>query len=87
MDETLKDPESAEYSDVEAFQLSGDNFAFCGKVNAKNGFGGYTGSERFIASPGLGLTETALGGDTNAVFQDTWAKVCDPAKFVQGVSF
>lgn len=87
MDQSLKDPGSAEYTDVQAYRLSDTNFAFCGKVNAKNGFGGYTGSERFIASPGLALTESSLGDEGRSVFEDTWTRVCDPSKYVQSVSF
>jgi hypothetical protein len=42
----LKDPNSAEFRDVEYFAKSG---AGCGLVNAKNGMGAYIGFTSFIA--------------------------------------
>src|SRR4051812_25042313 len=52
----LKDPDSAKYEDVRAVPLAG-GYAFCGKVNSKNGFGGYTGYQRFVAGPTMAATE------------------------------
>ncbi len=43
----LKDPESAKFAEV---QLSANKKVLCGKVNAKNSMGGYTGYELFIAT-------------------------------------
>lgn len=46
----LKDPDSAKFEGIRP-GLAG---AWCGNVNAKNGFGGYTGMRRFvIARPNL----------------------------------
>jgi hypothetical protein len=45
----LKDPDSAEFSDV-FFSKSGGVPAACGYVNAKNALGGYIGKQRFFTS-------------------------------------
>jgi len=54
--ESLRDPDSAKYSDVVLYrdQIGGDDLAghysLCGYVNAKNGFGGYSGPQGFVSS-------------------------------------
>lgn len=63
----LKDPESAQFSG----DLTGERVV-CGKVNAKNEFGGYTGAKMY-AVPVQGVT-TYYG--TDAVFLED-----DPVKF------
>ncbi len=40
----LRDPESAMFSEVD---VRLENGSVCGRVNAKNGFGGYVGNEHF----------------------------------------
>ena len=45
---SLKDPASAQYEDVTYRKRRGLN-VLCGRVNAKNSFGGYTGFRQFIA--------------------------------------
>jgi hypothetical protein len=53
---SLKDPESARISDVVLYRdrLGDDDLAghysLCGQINAKNGFGGYTGDVGFVSS-------------------------------------
>lgn len=51
--ETLRDPESAIFSDLYgARRIDGNgSLAICGYVNAKNGYGGYAGKRRFFAFP------------------------------------
>jgi hypothetical protein len=70
----LKDPDSARYQDVLAHALPGTSggnaYVFCGLVNSKNGFGGYTGFKRFVACPGVAVTEEADG------FEPVWKKFC-----------
>jgi hypothetical protein len=52
----LRDPESAQFGRVWA---GGDSqFVACGKVNAKNGFGGYTGEEFYWGVPPLVITSS-----------------------------
>jgi len=41
---SLKDPDSAKFEDVKAYAKEQ---VACGKVNAKNSYGGYTGAEDF----------------------------------------
>jgi hypothetical protein len=54
--QVLKDPDSAKYSDLVLYrdQIGDDDFAghysLCGYVNAKNGFGGYSGPQGFVSS-------------------------------------
>lgn len=47
--QNLKDPESARFSDIFGITQAGmeEGYAVCGKVNAKNAFGGYAGSQPF----------------------------------------
>ncbi len=76
MNNLLKDPQSAKYKDVEAYLVAGvpnvpDAYAFCGRVNAKNSFGGYMGFQHFIAGPGVATTE-----DRTKDFADAWTRLC-----------
>jgi len=69
----LKDPESAQFSGV-YFHRGADGVPMtCGKVNAKNSFGGYTGSERFFSAgkPHLTFLESQVDG-----FPGLWSKFC-----------
>ncbi|WP_126401184.1 hypothetical protein [Blastochloris tepida] len=43
----LRDPESARFGPLNAAALAGGDVAVCGSVNARNGFGGYTGPMPF----------------------------------------
>jgi hypothetical protein len=62
----LKDPDSAEFERVRYLP----NDAVCGKVNAKNGLGGYTGFQRFVNGPaGVSLEE-------DEGFWDVWSADC-----------
>ena len=44
----LKDPYSAQFEDFRVIKSNGIRMV-CGRVNAKNEFGGYTGSKPFVA--------------------------------------
>jgi hypothetical protein len=69
----LRDPGSAEFRNVR-FYSGGKAPAVCGEVNAKNGFGGYTGSKRFIAS---GEDLAFVEGDVKAgEFSNAWKALC-----------
>ena len=68
----LKDPDTAKYRNVAAYHVAGA-YAFCGEVNAKNGFGGYTGYERFVGVPNQAFLESEV-----ADFDTLWTKFCDP---------
>lgn len=49
----LKDPESARFSDWKAYRNSNGTVDVCGKVNAKNSFGGYSGAAWFVVPESL----------------------------------
>ena len=58
VEKELKDPDSAQYQDTHVYEmmLIGDKvkmYTVCGKINAKNGFGGYTGFHDFVATVGF----------------------------------
>lgn len=55
----LLDPESARFADGMAYR-TGHRLSFCGTVNAKNRFGGYTGPQPYVvADSGFYMGETA----------------------------
>ncbi|WP_157783429.1 hypothetical protein [Serratia plymuthica] len=71
---SLKDPGSAKFG----YSYQGkDRFTLCGTVNAKNGYGGYTGDTRFIYSLENGQL---VFDDGNGGFSETWGSMCDKAK-------
>jgi hypothetical protein len=50
LSQTLKDPESARFKWLPLADYAGTNpVGYCGWVNAKNSYGGYTGFKRFFA--------------------------------------
>lgn len=51
MRQRLKDPESAQFSDVMVVRVTGKPVV-CGEVNAKNSFGGFTGRKGFVMPDG-----------------------------------
>lgn len=70
----LKDTDSARYENVNAYKTVLDNrtiYAFCGEVNAKNGFGAYGGYERFLATSVLAEDESEYSD-----FDSVWNVMC-----------
>lgn len=66
----LKDPDSARFRG----QFIGVSGIPCGEVNSKNGFGGYTGHKRYMASGGgIALMEGDMDADE---FDKAWSKLC-----------
>lgn len=58
IEKELKDPDSAKYQDTQIYEmmLQGGRvkmYTVCGKINAKNGFGGFTGFHDFVATVGF----------------------------------
>lgn len=51
----LRDPSSAQFRDI-----YGEGETYCGKVNARNGFGAYAGYRRFVSHRGIVLLEPQL---------------------------
>jgi len=71
--ERLTDPSSARFSGAQVHYFQGVPVA-CGYVNAKNSFGGYAGTSRYIYGGGVGTfieTDMAPGEMSKA-----WAQVC-----------
>jgi hypothetical protein len=75
----LKDPDSAEFSDM---HLWGDEKIgiVCGRVNAKNSFGGYIGYQRFYWHVGheKGVFLESEGDPTKDGFDIFWNGFCLP---------
>lgn len=69
----LKDPSSAEFSS-ERISSSG---AYCARVNAKNSFGGYSGSQRVVVVGSMGAIEgdAGLSGQGDG-FSGLWSQAC-----------
>lgn len=68
----LKDPDSAQFTDVFVSRSSGRPVA-CGYVNAKNGFGGYVGRTRFMSSD---TTQVLEGELTPGELDSVWSRAC-----------
>ena len=71
----LRDPKSAEFSDIRLGPVQSERTgggAVCGYVNSKNGFGGYSGRERFLAVGDLAYLES---GTANG-FDGIWERLC-----------
>ena len=66
----LKDPDAAQFRDVRANYTEEFGVVACGRVNAKNEFGGYTGFRRFVS----GGKSVILEGRDNVA--DAWAGAC-----------
>jgi len=66
----LKDPDSAQFRDVRANYTEDFGVTACGRVNARNEFGGYTGFRRFVSS---GRSVILEGRDN---ITDAWAGAC-----------
>lgn len=66
----LKDPDAAQFKDVRANYTEEFGVVACGRVNAKNELGGYTGFRRFVSS---GRSVILEGRDNVA---DAWSGAC-----------
>lgn len=80
LNEGLKDPDTAEFRNVVVYNVrmndGSKGYAFCGEVNAKNGFGGYSGYQRFVGNPAVVALESESAGE----FQSLWNDYCDPLR-------
>lgn len=63
----LKDPDSAKFEGLEGWTTTTGHAFVCGWVNAKNGFGGYTGRKPFMAS----LTRSTASSSLDVVAKDS----------------
>lgn len=50
IEDDLRDPASARYRNLSAYNIGAGETLLCGEVNAKNGFGGYAGFGVFEAT-------------------------------------
>jgi len=75
----LKDADSAKFEDV-FISFMHDSPVTCGKVNAKNSFGGYTGFTEFIAAKSAGISVVRGDGQmVDSEFLKVWNTACkDP---------
>ena len=78
--ESLRDPSGVKFRNVVAYR-SGEVFSFCGEVNAKNGYGGMTGFQRFYVMPGMAV---AVEGTQSF---DLLSADCAPQRRVGPVAF
>lgn len=76
--ETLRDPESARFRNLRVVKDSEGTLGLCGELNAKNGFGAYTGSEPFYAAivPVGTKDAVAVLWSSNKVGYDTILEKC-----------
>lgn len=63
----LKDPNSAQFGDAIVTER-----AVCGSVNAKNGFGGYTGPQPFIVIGSVAF----MPNDAPEEWAEMWSRAC-----------
>lgn len=70
----LRDPESAQFSD---FTVAGNGLLVCGKVNAKNGMGGYVGKRTFIVWANDGAS--IAGDEMDSIRFDTCCTLLESA--------
>jgi len=78
--EQLRDPESARFTSLRADEYGN---ALCGKVNSKNGYGGYAGAVPFYATDtDSGVTATIRSDDEllNRVFDRAVQSICERTK-------
>lgn len=72
--ERLRDPGSAEFSNLTVYPGTDDSATIiCGYVNSRNGFGGLTGPQRFIAGGTVMLAEDFTAAD----MQTAWTAFCN----------
>jgi hypothetical protein len=68
----LKDPDSAQFQNIGVVPLP-SGAVICGDLNARNGYGGYTGFSPFVASPSRAIlrrdsADAAVRGMNWAIF-------------------
>jgi hypothetical protein len=75
----LKDADSAKFENV-YISFMQDSPVTCGKINAKNSFGGYSGFKEFIAAKSAGITVVRGDGQMeDSEFVKVWNVACmDP---------
>lgn len=76
----LRDPGSAQFRNVRQSPTSIGGAKFCGELNSRNGFGGYTGYVRFLAfaapSGRMSVELDNQDGMVGAYFNASWNQNC-----------
>ena len=76
----LKDPESAQYRNMRAFNLSNGDRAICGEFNARNSFGGYTGYSPFwIRTRSNSIVAAEIAGVNDTFTESRITNACQQA--------
>jgi hypothetical protein len=72
----MKDPNSTQFKDIKLSKY-GPADVVCGAVNAKNGYGGYMGFQRFVVLDGVpSIRPPGVFADVQKVFDDIWNHLC-----------
>jgi hypothetical protein len=75
----LRDPDSAKFGNINVYgdrKLKGQNVGVaCGSVNSKNGFGGYSGAQKFIIIK-QGYQVFFDNSEDNSAFVALWNGLC-----------
>jgi hypothetical protein len=64
----LRDPDSARFGQMAAIATPNGQVIACGFINAKNGFGGYTGMQPFVGHFGPGTFVISANGSTPPMY-------------------
>ena len=72
----LKDPESSQFDNIRFYDANGVHPVACGNVNSKNGFGGYSGSQRFISAARDNIVFFEKDMASAEEFESIWQKLC-----------
>jgi hypothetical protein len=70
----LRDPASAQFTDVHKYAGHGQHLVVCGRVNARNAFGVYVGYRMFVLDPnttGVTIDPIAEGDVPHSVDEQT----------------
>ncbi|WP_408951439.1 hypothetical protein [Lysobacter sp. Hz 25] len=70
----LKDPSSAQFDSATHYKLGGEIDVVCGKVNAKNSYAAYTGTQQFVVINDAVSLRDERGG--NSAFDSMWQHFC-----------
>lgn len=77
--QALRDPASAQFGDVWAYESKKGPMVVCGSVNARNRFGGFTGPKFFVV--GAGYTSVQMQ-DTTPGLAGIFNKLCAGRTYV-----
>jgi len=76
---SLKDPESARFGEMGAVKTKDGETIICGRVNAKNSYGGYTGMTTFMGSYDKKGPHVVVASDDSAIYSAVCGKFGVPS--------